>query len=220
MEAEEILTTAKTSTTPPQGWIVLPLTRSKVVLGIIGWVFGIVLGLGLFAFVAYIVIPTNYEHGFLPALFTTILLGVFLFVGLGSFWSLILEVRRLMEADKHIIVITPENFVKQEGGKVTYVPLANVRHVTARGTPPPNRSVPRDYSAKSTPSAGERFSGLIFGHASTREGANVRRTRMRTPTSLAFVDTRTDNEVIVVTDGVYGDPFMIATLLKQYAASV
>jgi len=31
---------------------------------------------------------------------------------------------------------------------------------------------------------------------------------------------RTDDEVVVVTDGAYGDPFMIAALLKQYAASV
>ncbi|GAC1653680.1 MAG: hypothetical protein NVS4B12_25500 [Ktedonobacteraceae bacterium] len=70
------------------------------------------------------------------------------------------------------------------------------------------------------PSMGERFGGFFMGQAATREGARTHRRRRRTPTSLAFIDTRTDNEVIVVTDGAYGDPFMIAALLKQYAASV
>jgi hypothetical protein len=40
---------------------------------------------------------------------------------------------------------------------------------------------------------------------------------MRTPTSLAFIDSRDDSEVTVVTDEAYGDPFMIAALLKQYS---
>ena len=42
---------------------------------------------------------------------------------------------------------------------------------------------------------------------------------MRTPTSLAFVDSRTERQVVVVDDKSHGDPFMIAALLKQYAAS-
>jgi hypothetical protein len=37
---------------------------------------------------------------------------------------------------------------------------------------------------------------------------------------LAFIDTRTDEEVVVVSDGAFGDPFMIAALLKRYVASV
>jgi hypothetical protein len=42
---------------------------------------------------------------------------------------------------------------------------------------------------------------------------------MRTPTTLAFVDSRTASEVLVVDDKSHGDPFMIAALLKQYVAS-
>ena len=70
------------------------------------------------------------------------------------------------------------------------------------------------------PTMGERMGSFFLGHASTREGARTHRRQRRTPTTLAFVDTRTDDEVVVVTDGAYGDPFMIAALLKQYAASV
>jgi hypothetical protein len=42
---------------------------------------------------------------------------------------------------------------------------------------------------------------------------------MRSPTTLAFLDSRTDTEVVIVRDKSFGDPFAIAALLKQYAAS-
>ena len=220
MNAEEILETARTSQTPPQGWIVLPLSRTKVVLGIAGWLFGIVLGLGLFTIAAFATIPSNFQHGVGVQIFTLILFAIFLFIGLGSIWMLIQDIRRVMNAHKHIIVITPQDFVKQEGNKIVTVPLTNIRYVTARGTPPPDRTVPRGSVVSQMPSMGERMSGFFLGQAATREGARTHRRSRRTPTTLAFVDTRTDDEVVVVTDGSYGDPFMIAALLKQYAASV
>jgi len=43
---------------------------------------------------------------------------------------------------------------------------------------------------------------------------------MRTPTTLAFVDSRTGEEVVIASDSSYGDTFEIAAFLKQYAASV
>ncbi len=220
MNVEEILETARTSTTPPHGWVVLPLSRSKVILGIAGWFFGIVLGLGLFTIAAFATIPSNFQHGTGIAVFTVILLAVLLFVGLGSIWMLIQDVLRLMQAQKHLIVITPKDFVKQEGRKIVTVPLMNIRYVTARGTPPPDRTVPQGSVIAQLPTMGERMGSFFMGHAVTREGARTHRRRRRTPTTLAFVDTRTDDEVVVVTDGAYGDPFMIAALLKQYAASV
>ena len=220
MNAEEILETARTSTTPPHGWIVLPLSRPKVMLGIAGWFFGIVLGLGLFTLAANETIPSNFQRGVGAVIFTVLLLAVLLFVGLGSIWMLIQDVMRLMQAQKHIIVITPEDFVKQEGSKIVTVPLMNIRYVTARGKRPPDRTVPKGSVIAQLPTMGERMGGFFLGHAATREGASMHRRRRRTPTTLAFVDTRTDDEVVVVTDGAYGDPFVIAALLKQYAASV
>jgi len=95
-----------------------------------------------------------------------------------------------------------------------------VRHVTARGKAPPDRTVPRGDALNEIPRASENITGFFFGRGLLSSGARLRRRRMRTPTSLAFIDTRTDSEVTVVTDGVYGDPFMIAALLKQYAAAV
>ena len=220
VEAAEILIQTQTSNEAPHGWIVLPLLRSKVRLGIVGWAFGMLLGLGLFSGMASTVIPYNYQLGPVAAIFTTLLLGMLLFIGVGSLWALIADVRRLREADKHVIIITPEDFVKQEGNKIIHVPLVNIRHVTARGTPPPDRTPSRESQIRQVPGAGENSIGFFLGRGLMPSGTRWRRGRMRTPTSLAFIDTRTDSEVIVVTDGAHGDPFMIAALLKQYAAAV
>jgi hypothetical protein len=220
MDASEILEQARTSAEAPHGWVVLPLGRDKVMLGIVGWILGIILGMGLFTVLAFIMIPYNYQHGAGPAIFSTILLGILLFTGLGSLWALFIDINRLLNLEKHVIVITPEAFVKQEGEKIIYVPLTHVRHVTARGAaPPPERST--DSAAIDTRShAGDNLIGFVAGRGFTASGMSWRRKRMRTPTSLAFIDARTDSEVTVVTDTSYGDPFMIAALLKQYAASV
>ena len=226
MQAEEILTKARTSTELPQGWIVFPLLRNKVLLGIAGWVFGIFIGMFLFALVAPIVIPNNYQRGFGAALFTTLLLGIFLFIGLGSLWSLMLDVRRLMHADRHIMVLTPDDFVKQEGNKIIHVPCVNIRHVTARGTPPPDRTPPTGSAVEQVSGVGENTASFFLGRrmvgalGTTRSGSNSRSRGRRTPTTLAFVDTRTEREVIVTNDNSFGDTFQIAALLKQYAANV
>lgn len=220
MEADEILIQAKTSSQPPHGWIILPLLRRKVAVGLVGWTVGTLLGLGLFAAVASIVIPANYQHGALGALFTTLLLVLLLFIGGGSLWTLIADVRRLRRADSYLIVITPEDFVKQEGTKIVHVPLANVRYVTARGKAPADRAPTEGNGVRHVPSVGEGIAGFFFGRGFIPSGEGTNRKRLRTPTSLAFIDTRTDREVTVVTDEAYGDPFLIAAFLKQYAAAV
>src|SRR5437660_5095706 len=197
MEAEEILAQTKSDPELPHGWVVFPLLRSKVALGIIGWIFGTILGFGLFALIANIVIPFNYQRGWFPATFSTVLLGILLFIGLGSIYLVIVDIRRLSQAQKHIIVITPDHFVKQEGNKIVQVPLEHVRHVTARGLPPPDRTPPpeQERGIRGVPGMGEGMVGFLFGRGLSSSGTRWRRKRMRTPTSLAFIDTRTDSEV-------------------------
>lgn len=220
MEAAEILDRTRTGEELPHGWIVFPLARNKVIWGMVGWVFGIILGLGLFALMASLVIPYNYTLGAFSVIFTSLILLLLLFVGLGSVWSLIQDIRRLRELDKHVIVITPEDFVKQEGEKIIHVPLVYVRHVTARGKAPVDRSAPKGQVVRQVSSVGDNITGLFFGRGMTTEGMRYRRSRMRTPTSLAFIDERDEREVTVVSDAAHGDPFMIAALLKQYARGV
>jgi hypothetical protein len=221
MESTEILDRAKVDEDAPHGWIILPLVRRKVMIGIMGWILGAIVGLGLFALMASIMIPHNYQNGTASAIVTTILLGVVLYVGLGSIWTIIMDVRRLRQADKHLIVITPDDFVKQEGAKIIHVPLMYVRHVTARGGRPPEPvRTTRGNTIREIPGLGENIAGMFFGRRNVSTSGGIRRKRMRTPTTLAFIDSRDDSEVIVVTDATYGDPFMIAGLLKEYAASV
>jgi hypothetical protein len=226
MQAEEILARARTNEELPDGWIVFPLLRNSVLLGIAGWVFGIVIGIFFLVLVVPIVIPGNYQSGFGPALFTTILLGVFLFIALGSLWALITDVNRLLHADRHMMVLTPDDFVKQDGAKIVHVPCTNIRHVTARGVPPPDRTPPTGSVVDQVSGVGDNAASLIFGRRvvnfiTGRDGGegNARRRGRRTPTSLAFIDTRTDREVIITNDKSFGDTFYIAAVLKQYTAS-
>ncbi len=211
--SREILEKAKLGTETPQDWVVFPLLRQKLLLAMAGWIFGIILGLGLFVLLGSIVIPYNYQHGVGPAIFSTLLLGLLLFVGLGSMWALWIDIRRLQQSDTHLLVITPNDFVKQEGKKIIHVPLMHVRHVTARGARPPEKG----QREKTIPNASENLTGVFFGRAVTPSGIRRRRQRMRAPTTLAFIDSRTDNEIMVVTDEAYGDPFTIAAFLKEYA---
>lgn len=197
METEEILTKARTGQDIPHDWVVFPLLRDKLIWSIVNWVAGLIMSVALLALVAPIVIPHNFLYGVGPAIFTLLLLGLLCFVVVGCAWLLVVDVNRLRYADKHLIVITDEDFVKQEGRNIIRVPLSSVRHVTPRGQPPTE--------------ADEEANVTAF-----RRGKRPRRQRMRAPTSLAFIDTRTDAEVTVVKDLTYGDPFTIAGVLKEY----
>lgn len=219
MESVQILSTINTEENIPHDWLVFPLLRQKVLVGIFGWIFGVVFGSLLFALMAPIMIPHNYLVGVASAIFTTIILGIVLFVAVGSLWQLLVDILRLRHAGEHVIIITPEDFVKQEGKKIIHVPLEHVRHVTARGTLPPDRSSATARLDARPPTVGENIGGLFMGRRAAESGRrSITRRRMRTPTTLAFIDGRTDSEVVVVNDKAYGDPFSIAALLKQYAS--
>lgn len=223
MRAEEILKQLKESDEVPEGWIVFPLLRNKVRLGIVGWIFGVIMGLGLFALVASAVIPANFQKGALAAIITLLLLGILLFIGIGSIWALVYDVRRLMDAERHNIVLTPEDFVKQEGEKIIHVPFMNIRYVTARGAPPPDRNPSRSENVRQMPGVGETIAGFFLGRNLAAASSDKSRSRMRprrTPTTLAFIDTRTDEEVVVTDDKSFGDTFIIAALMKEYAAAI
>ena len=214
MQAEEILAQVKTGA-GKQGWVVFPLLRDKVLWAIAGWIFGILIGLLLLAVIAPVVVPYNYERGVFSIIFTSLLLGVLVAVVVGSAILLVVDIRRLLRANEHIIVITYEDFVKQEGDKIIQVPLSHVRHVTPRGRSPLEQSAIKMEHE-------QRRGGNILSSLLGRGGASsrTRRRRMRAPTSLAFLDARDNTEVIVVSDEYFGDPFVIANVLKDYAASL
>jgi hypothetical protein len=217
MGADEILHLLESTNEPPSGWVVFPLLRHKMIVSIWGWIGGTLMGGLLIAFVIPIVTPTNYEHGVAAIITTTLMLALAGFIFFGSLGLLIYDSRRLCEIDKHIIVITNEDFVKQEGEKIIHVPLAHVRHVTTRGK--------RRQAAKLTTEEVQlpRMCDSILGMFSGREASRPTKTsnkRLRTPTSLAFIDTRSGKEVLVVNDTNYGDPFLMAVFLKQHVEAI
>jgi hypothetical protein len=222
MESVQILAQASTEEGIPSNWIVFQLQRQKVLVGLLGWVFGALAGGLLFVFMAPIMIPHNYQSGVASAVFSTIILGVVLYVCVGSLWAMITDLLRVRAADKHIIIITPEDFVKQEGKKIIHVPLEYVQYVTARGLPPVKHNAETVDEETRPSGVGEGIAGLFFGRraaSGTRQGGLGRR-RTRTPTTLAFLDSRNDKEVVVVTDKAYGDPVYIGDCLKEYVEIV
>jgi len=222
LEAAEILEKARASGEPPHGWIILPLLRNKVRLNILGWIAGAIVGFGLFAIMFPIMIPHNYLYGFFPALLSTLLLGMVLFVGIGSVWQVIVDTRRLLQADKYIMVITPNDFVMQEGENIIHVPLMYMRHITARGFAPPDRTAPQGAVVSEMPHVGDHLTGFLFGRGFIPSVSKWRERRKakRTPAMLAFVDSRTDSEVIIRDYNLYAEPYTIATLLREYTSSV
>lgn len=220
MESTQILAQINTEESAPYNWMVFPLQRGRVVMGILGWIFGAAVGALFFAFMAPIMIPHNYQMGVASAIFSTLILGVVLYICLGSIWALVGDIVRVRNARQHVIIITPDDFVKQEGKKTIHVPLEYVKYVTARGAPKVDRSVETARKDAEPATVGENISSLVVGRRVAESGRRglIGGRRMRSPTTLAFVDTRTDKEVVVVTDKAYGDPYLIAAHLKQYAS--
>lgn len=219
MESVQILEQVNTQEGVPQDWIVFPLLRQQVIVGILGWIFGAIAGGLIFAFMVPIMIPHNYQAGVVPAILTTLILSMVLYICLGSLWAMIVDIQRLRRTEQHVIIITPNDFVKQEGKKIIHVPLEYVKHVTARGAPPVDRSAEAAREDARVGGASENISSFFFGRRVATAGkSGFGRRRMRTPTTLAFIDSRTDREIIVVTDKAYGDPHFIAAHLKQYAS--
>ncbi len=169
-----------------------------------------------------LMIPHNYLYGPFPALISTLILGMVLFVSIGSVWQIIVDTRRLVEADKYIIVLTPDEFVMQDRDKIQHVPLMYVRHITARGIIPPDRNSPKGEVVSNMPHVGENLSGFLFGRGfiPTVSRWRARRRAKHTPSMLAFIDSRTNTEVIIKDYNLYGDPSKIATLMQDYTSSV
>ncbi|HLW01722.1 MAG TPA: hypothetical protein VKT82_23900 [Ktedonobacterales bacterium] len=214
MEAAEILSTARSSDVP-SSWVVLPLRRRQVGLSILGWIVGTVMGLGLFIGLFLATWPDNFEHGAASIIVTGFFLALLVFTGIGSFWLLIRETMRLFRADRSIIVITPYMYCKQDGDKIDLVPLEEVGYLTTKGTTAPGtRASWATYNApKATVDAADQD---ISSTNSVRRLFTFRRRNPRGPTSVSFIDLRTDKRVMVTDDHSYAHPFELGATLSSY----
>jgi hypothetical protein len=216
MEAAEILSTAR-SGSAPSGWVILPLRRYQVGFAMLQWALGTVMGLGLFAGLFSATVPDNFESGMGGAIITSFFLALLGFVGVGSLWLLIKDGLRYLHADQSIIVITPDVYFKQEGSKIDLVPLEDIAYLTTRGTRPPGkRSSWAAYNAAPEPAYDPEDRDIAGHAASIGRMLYGRRRRPRGPTSVSFVDMRTDRKITVTADSSYAHPYELGETLQRY----
>lgn len=208
MDAQAVLARARSGDVPAS-WTVWPLRRDRVLRSALGWLAIGVIGAILFVIVAVQTIPGNFTRGSGAFILTGVLLialGLMAFGGLGI---LVYDLWRLLKADEFMIVMTPDDYVKAQPGKVTHVPMENVAYVTVRGIKvPPERTQTTSEIISSMQKGGRltRFMGDI----------NYRRQPRQAP-SLAFLDTRDNSEVVVATDNSFDELLALEQILAMHA---
>lgn len=200
MEPEQVLATAR-SGEMPAFWHAWPLRRDFVLRSALRWSIEAVIALALFVLVIVVTVPYNFQQGQGSVIFTSILLLV---VGVAAFGGLgiaIYDLWRATHAGDYLLVMTPDDFVKAEPGKLTHVPMEHIEHVTLRGVTVP---APDDAQTEAAGAYGAfmRLRGLDPALRAVQ--ANSRRMKSQNP-SLAFLDTRTNKEVVVATDSSFDE---------------
>lgn len=201
MDAQAILEKAR-SDRIPDSWNVWPLNVERVRRSVLGWGACALVGFALLIPVAIATIPYNFTHGVGLSLFAAVLLVLIGTVAFGSLSIAIYDVWRLRHASEYLLVITPDDYLRVgPGNKQTHVPMEDISYVTMRGV-----KVNTQYDAirqadYSNLTPFKRLSRAAGNFYSPREPKHA--------PVLAFMDTRTDTEVVVATDNSFDE---IATL--------
>src|SRR5262245_51605666 len=209
MDAETVLATARAGTAP-QTWTILPLQRAHVRKSVMNWGLLSVVGFILLIPTALATIPNNFKGGGAGSVFTALLLLILGAVAFGSAGIALYDLFRLQHAEEYLIIITPDDYVKMERGKVTHVPMEHIAYVTLRGVtiPTPETDPGRD-SMQGLGNLGR------YGAGSFNRLLGMRpRRELKSPPSLAFVDTRDESVVVVATDASYGDLLSLERLIQ------
>ncbi|HEX6800370.1 MAG TPA: hypothetical protein VF116_21845 [Ktedonobacterales bacterium] len=212
MEAQMVLSTARSGVMPDH-WHAWPLRKDFVLRSAIKWAIAGVLLLAIFALVVSSTVPYNFQHGGTgAAIFSIVLIALVGTAAFGSLGITIYDLWRMANARRYLLVMTPEDYVKEEPRKIIHVPMESVAYITLRGVKSPEMQAYEE-------AAGGRESHDVFQSRDldrvtrTIGGANQRRLRAQTPT-LAFLDTRTDKEVIVATDASFDELPALEYVLK------
>lgn len=214
MDAEVILATARSGQIP-QYWTVWPLRRDLVLRSALKWA-----GLSLFGFILFIpalfaTVPDNFTGSGIKLFFTSVLLLALGATALGSLGIAVYDVWRVLHADDFLIVMTPDDYLKAEPRRVTHVPMEHVAYVTMRGV-----KHPMEQARRADPYAGDPYAANPYAQLDRyrfmRGVATFRREPMQAP-SLAFLDMRTDREVIVATDDSFEALPALEYILQNHA---
>ncbi len=205
MDAQVILEKAH-STNVPDSWNIWPLHVERVRRSAIGWAACALVGFVLLVPVVIATIPYDFTHGTGLSVFATLVLALVGVVAFGSLAIAIYDIWRLMHADDYLLVITPDDYLRVgPGNKQTHVPMEDIAYVTMRGV---KVQVPYDAARQAD------FSNLSPIKRLTRMAGNFYTPRepKRAPV-LAFMDTRSNTEVVVATDNSFDDLATIEQVL-------
>jgi hypothetical protein len=192
MELEELLATARSGTVPTD-WQVWTLRRGPILRAVLLWAFYAVVGFLLLIPALLSTIPSNFQRGgwiITGTLTLYIILGL---MAVGSFFFFFRDLAKLRMSSDYMLIMTPDDFVKVEAGKVIRVPMECIDHITLKGV----RSAGEAITAHpDITDAGLRTRFLPF--------FGLRRRPFQLP-SLAFVDLRVNRTVVVGADDTFDD---------------
>lgn len=213
MDVDAILMQARSGEVP-SSWTVWQLRRDIVLRSAFGWAAAGVLGLIILAVVATQTIPDNFTHGAGGIVLTGLLLAVLAIMGFGGVSIAIYDFWRVAHASEFLLVMTPDDYIKAEPRQITHVPMEHVTYVTLRGIKMPH--------AQDNPSITQMESRAVTGmERGGRIGGGMgwlgyRRQPKQAP-SLAFLDSRTDQEIVVGTDNSFDELPVLEQVLTLHA---
>jgi hypothetical protein len=206
MEPETILATARSGDAPGT-WVVWPLRRQYIRNSILRWLAVAVVGFPLLILASISTLPDFLSLRGFSFVLTGILLLALAALAFGSLGIAIYDSWRLSQASAFWLVITPDDYVKAEpGGKVTHVPLEYVEAITLKGVRVPMETAETPFTG--VPTGINPLFRLPFRQAAYRR-------QRATPSSLAFVDGRTSQEVVVATDAMFDELVHVEYVLSM-----
>jgi hypothetical protein len=206
MDAGEVLAAVRSGSTPGS-WTVWPLQPDRVRRSVRSWAIAAIFGFALFIPFVIMVLQPNFFSGWFSIVVSGLLLLLLGAVAFGSLAIMLFDVWRLRHADEFLVVVTPQDYIKAEPGKITHVPTSEILYVTLRGVKVPERA----------PARAEREQAPTRGVMGQMMNPGILRREPARAPSLSFLDLRTDTEVTVTTDDSFGDLLALAETLRTFA---
>ncbi|HLZ20784.1 MAG TPA: hypothetical protein VKQ30_01495 [Ktedonobacterales bacterium] len=204
MQADEVLSRARSANVPPN-WNVWPLRRDVVLRSALGWIVTGIVGVAIFTAAAVATIPGNFTKGNGSIVLTGLVLIILAVAGFGGLGVAVYDFWRIAHTESFLLIVTPEDYVKVEPRGITHVPMEHVANVTLRGVKAPAE---RDLEA-------QRGGYSVTSHMLGTWVGNFGKPRVAP--SLAFIDTRTNQEIVVCTDNTFDEMIVVEEILLIHA---
>ena len=209
MDAHTILDTVRSGSVPAN-WQVWQLRREYLLHSIYKWGGLALVGLVIFVPALFATVPSDFITGnpatSAAAAVILLILGA---IPIGSLGIIGYDCWRLSHANEYLLVMTPDDYVKATPGAITHVPMEDIAYITLRGVRLPANYKQEVMNLGQMQSA---FSRMFFGGWRSQ----YIQSRPRGAPSLAFLDRRTDKEVVVSTDEVFDSLVALEQILSLH----